>query len=111
MSNNNCKILTGAVAIIAIVGLMLYLKTEGYTTQNEILAADIINGYQTEDRKINEARSGLVGLIYPPRAGPLHTNREFPDKIESTKHPYYVLLDKPPFLKYMNQECPGYYTG
>lgn len=41
----------------------------------------------------------IIGIIYPPRAGPLHTNVQFPVKDEQTARSFTVLYSKPPYMR------------
>ncbi len=42
----------------------------------------------------------LIGLVYPPRAGPLHTNIEFPKNPNECAHPFTAIYDQDPYLQY-----------
>lgn len=48
----------------------------------------------------NEETKDLIGLIYPPKAGPLHTNIEFPVKRDSCTRPFTAIYKQDPYLKH-----------
>lgn len=45
----------------------------------------------------------LIGLIYPPRAGPLHTNIEFPVKHDECPKPFHAIYEQAPYMRSYNQ--------
>jgi hypothetical protein len=56
---------------------------------------------------VEENENELIGLIYPPKAGPLHTNIEFPTKRESCKGAFTAIYKQDPYLKVYNQNPGG----
>jgi hypothetical protein len=53
--------------------------------------------YSQDDEELST--DNLIGLIYPPRAGPLHTNRQFPIKQDCCPRTFTAIYDNPPHIK------------
>lgn len=77
-----------------------YPMNEGYSS-----FAPLGNGVGTMyDEEGTQTADKLVGMIYPPRAGALHTNAEFPFKKECQKRSFVAIYEDEPFLRYYNKE-------
>jgi len=50
----------------------------------------------------HQTPENLVGMIYAPRAGPLHTNREFPVKRSNVNRQFISIYDNPPSIRKYN---------
>lgn len=48
-----------------------------------------------QERRPNQ----IIGIINPPRAGPLQTNVQFPIREESARRPFTVLYSEAPFIR------------
>ena len=57
--------------------------------------------------QVYQTQEGLIGLIYPPRVGPLQTNREFPVKTGSRVTPFVAIYDAEPYLRPHNMSPPA----
>jgi hypothetical protein len=67
-------------------------------TQSDIDYMKIMgNGY--DDRN-------PIGLINPPRLGPLHTNIQFPYRITNCPKTFYALFDTEPYVLEINKSIP-----
>ena len=117
------------IAILLIFSVMMrrYSFSELFTFQNRqmrnALIPDVPFGFpnsspptssnacqysqtQQPNKQVYAEGDGLIGLIYPPRAGPLQTNREFPVKIGSPRTPFVAIYKQAPYLKPYNMATP-----
>jgi hypothetical protein len=101
-----------AMLIMVIGGAILIVtkSNEHYISENDgDVKCDCPNNICTSDVCPNACETdplfksnNLIGLMYPPRLGPLQTNYEFPLKHDSCKRPFVALYDTEPFLRQYN---------
>ena len=60
--------------------------------------------YRTSDFPIESDK--LIGIMYPPKAGPLHRNFEFPPASCDCPDPFVAIYEDEPYLQYMNTSPP-----
>lgn len=92
----NCQIIANIITVLSIVFLVLLICRENYIPN--------YNYYKHSKYQNDSSTDGLIGLIYPPRAGPLHTNTEFPYKNETCSHGFTAIYEQDPYLKVYNKQ-------
>jgi hypothetical protein len=83
------------VTALALIYNFLLRKIERKMEENR----NLTEGY-TSCQPTIDSNGTLIGRIYPPRAGPLHTNTELND---NSGRQYVAIYDKSPFLVYHNK--------
>jgi len=85
------------LAVVLLVGKLVPNTKQGYH-----------GGYNIFSQPADKIESDqLIGLMYPPRAGPLHTNFQFPKKREKCPRPFTAIFKQEPFLRAYNQLPPS----
>lgn len=101
--------------VLLMVGVMLYryffthpAVVQAYTPHQSKLA--LLNDGQSPLSNNGKEMFGsdqLVGLMYPPRAGPLHTNYQFPKTNEKCPRAFTAIFNQEPLLREYNQHQPA----
>lgn len=100
----NCALLTKIITVLIVVFLLSCIyngKTEGYTHGS---SARVASHQMVYDEAENQTPDNLIGMIYPPRAGPLHTNIEFPVKRDTRSRSFVAIYKDAPFLRYYGKK-------
>ena len=100
--NLNCDAFYKLLVVLAVVLVIKFIydnmnKSEAYCSFDRIL-------YQSgTGLAANQTPENLIGMVYPPKAGPLHTNQQFPEKADGCPSPFVAIYDQQPFLRYFNK--------
>lgn len=93
---NHRHLILLAIGIIVVVGIT-YQKSKPNTNGTSYASSMRTEPYQLMYPSLQNPKN-LIGLVYPPRIGPLHTNSEFPIKNDPHNRPFVALYDQEPFL-------------
>ena len=86
----NCELLTKIIIVVAVCFIVSCVFNNSNTSE----------GYATYEQDSNENPGNVIGMVYPPSAGPLHSNAEFPVKGDSCPRSFVAIYDQEPFLRY-----------
>ena len=102
-SKNNC--LVTILVVLGVIALLttcspsqseLYEKEDRNDQCNTCMSQNCAQGYPDFPLGADQ----LIGVIYKPRAGPLHTNYDFPPSCNTCPKPFTAIYDQAPYLQH-----------
>jgi hypothetical protein len=88
-----------------IIGLVMYFTPEKFQDIPNQPQQEFEAHLNAEEQDPLFKSNQLIGLMYPPRCGPLQTNYEFPEKTGGSPTPFVAIYKQEPYLRYFGYSC------
>lgn len=104
--SNNMMLFITLIMMLLVIVIIVHSSTEKFKPQQQLMSQPEFKAQLNAEETDPLFQSNqLIGLMYPPRCGPLHTNYEFPNKEGGMVTPFVAIYEQEPYLRYFGKSC------